>query len=588
MPRNLNNITQANGYTVQKPSIPLEWSSSYQAKTNQGTGDCGRIIPVFFRELMPNQSVNISQDVAIQFTPFISNLFHEIKGELITYFVPYRICAFMRDTESIDGETLQEADQLKWEAFIDGGLNGQDTTNLDTISLKKLRNTYTGKGNVGGEILTGTLADYFGMPLHLEASSTAEEDPPNALLWNAYNLIYNTKLRNPDITTWKQMKYTTALYGYDTNAAVNSTALGYWNADRFTRARKIQLRGIAPTIPMTNELMQLAIKFSTTQLEDGTGTSINGLSRNPLITSSGDIGQENEELQIGMNAGSQNPGYAGPGSTKVTAKAILPKDSTNAAIDYNEFLYNLAILKYETNNARIKPRYTEFLKYRFGIIPQDSRFQEPEWVDSSSFNIGVDTVTATGNGSFTASGESTARTSTLGEITGQGWGGGQKMSYNFKAQEHGVLMTLLIIKPLGVYEGGLDRHWWGFRKRFDFPTPELMNTPDVKIWKGELKFTGVENDDKQLFGWQSIYDEDRTMTNQVCGLLRPSLNEGLKTYTLARFFANQPTINNDFLLCKPPMDRIKQYINQPDFIFFHRAEMKTAMPMPLINEPVNI
>ena len=147
----------------------------------------------------------------------------------------------------------------------------------------------------------------------------------------------------------------------------------------------------------------------------------------------------------------------------------------------------------------------------------------------------------------------------------------------------------MIIRPLSVYEGGLERFWWGDRTRFDYPTPELMNTPDNKIWKGELKFTGVTENDKGLFGWQSIYDEYRTMTNQVCGLLRPSLNDGLKTYTLARFFESQPaTINNTFLLCKPPMDRIKQYTNQPDFIFFHRAEMKTAMPMPLINEPVNI
>lgn len=587
MPRNLNNITQTNGYTVQKPSIPLEWSSSYQAKTNQGTGDCGRIIPVFFRELMPNQTVNISQDIAIQFTPFVSNLFHEIKGELITYFVPYRICAFMRDTESIDGETLQEADQLKWEAFIDGGLNGQDSNSLDTISLKKLRQHYTGKKPIAteneGEILTGTLADYFGMPLHLEASTTEEEDPPNILLWNAYNLIYNTKLRNPDITSWKQMKYSTLTYSQDTYNNMNSVAIGYWNADRFTRARKIQLRGIAPAIPVTNDLLELAVKWSVSNNTDAQTGSVGALSNPPIATNVDN--ETKEKLKIGL---ASSTGFQGTSSPQIKGKVSVEPGDLSVAIDYNEFLYNLAILRYETNNARIKPRYTEFLKYRFGIIPQDSRFQEPEWVDSSSFNIGVDTVTATGNGSFTTSGESNPRTSTLGEITGQGWGGGQRMNYNFKAQEHGVLMTMMIIKPLGVYEGGLDRHWWGYRNRFDFPTPELMNTPDVKIWKGELKFTGVETYDKQLFGWQSIYDEDRTMTNQVCGLLRPSLDNGLKTYTLARFFSDQPTINNDFLLCRPNMDRIKQYTNQPDFIFFHRAEMKTAMPMPLINEPVNI
>ena len=590
MPRNLNNINQTNGYTIIKPQIPKEWSSMYMAKTNQGTGDCGKIIPVFIKELMPNQKIDMSQDIAIQFTPFVSNLFHEITGEIITYFVPYRICAFMRPTENfggeIEGETIadirEEADQLKWEAYITGGMTGTANITLEQVSLGQVHDNMTS--------IIGSLVDYFGMPTHV-SNSESENNFANKLPFNAYNLIYNTKLRNPDFTPWKKMKVSTNS-DYDD---VYGTATAYWNSDRFTHARKWQQRGIVPSIPVTNELIELAHKITSENIKDETNA------RNNLATIS-NAGLENNEAGITITTNNNNKatftqfgadtaggtatGIYGNKSEITIDKHQIPAGALGVSIDYNEFLYNLAILKMEVNNARMKPRYTEFLKFRYGIFPQDARFNEPEHISSHSFNLGIDTTTSNGNTQVTIGDK--PYTSVQGQITSQMWGNGQGMKSEFTAQEHGIIMSLMIIKPKGVYEGGLDRHWWGDRTKLDFPTPELMNTPDQKIWKGELHFTGVKDDDKELFAWEAIYDQDRTMMNQVCGKLRPSENNGLKSYTLARYFETAPEMNDEFIKCNPAMDRIKQYTSEPDFIFFHRTEIKTALPMPLINEPIDI
>lgn len=587
MPRNLNNITQTNGYTVQKPDIDLEWSSFYSNKTNQGTGDCGKIIPVYFRELMPNQKVQCEQDIALQFTPFVSNLFHEIKGELMTFFVPYRICAFMRPTENFGDEEVddirEEADQLKWEAYITGGLTGKTNIELDKVNIKRMK---IGNNNT----LQHTLADYFGLPLTLNANYPTQNATEtngftsiNALLWNAYNLIYNEKLRNPDFTPWKLMKSSNSS-DYNNDKQINEVATAYWNADRFTRARKWQQRGIVPSIPIQSELIELTHKLTA----NNTGDRDINTATNPLIAYSSNITNDNN-YTIGVYARNSAETSQEIGETGFTIdKHTIPAGTITSSLNYNDFLYNLAILKYEVNNARIKPRYTEQLKYRFGIIPQDARFNEPEFIASHSFNIGVDTNQATGTGSTTIDG--TTINTAQGNITGQAWGGGRKMEFEYKAMEHGLLITLLIVRPIGVYEGGLERFWKGNRTRFDFPTPELMNTPDTEIKKGEIHMTGIKSEDNELFGWQSIYDEYRTETNQVCGLLRPSITGGLGTYTLARFWNNnnRPELNDNFLLCKPDMARIKQYTNQPDFIFFHRNQTRTAAPMPLINEPIDI
>lgn len=586
MPRNLNNITQTNGYTVQKPDIDLEWSSFYSNKTNQGTGDCGKIIPVYMRELMPNQKVQCEQDIALQFTPFVSNLFHEIKGELMTFFVPYRICAFMRPTENFGDEEVddirEEADQLKWEAFITGGLTGKTNIELNIINLRNLYTTYNSK-------LTGTLADYFGMPIHETAINIGSR--VNALPWNAYNLIYNEKLRNPDFTEWKNMIKTNT---EEDLKGINDVAYAYWNADRFTRARKWQQRGIVPSIPINNDIIILMHDLDTGnrnegQIMTGVNAKVTGIDRTSVATTDYIV----DKLGITTHQPSGVGQEEGTGTYESTTyfkvnPHIIQEGELKAELNYNDFLYYLAVLKYEVNNARIKPRYTEQLKYRFGIIPQDARFNEPEFIASHSFNIGVDTNQATGTGTATID-ETTINTA-QGNITGQAWGGGRKMGYEYKAMEHGILMTLMIVRPIGVYEGGLERFWRRDRTRFDFPTPELMNTPDVEIKKGELYFTGNPELDDQLFGWQSIYDEFRTETNQVCGLLRPSITGGLGTYTLARYWTNEsrPALNDNFLLCKPDMARIKQYTDQPDFIFFHRNQTRTAAPLPLINEPINI
>ena len=589
MPRNLNNITQTNGYTITKPNIKQEWSSVYMAKTNQGTGNCGKIIPVYTRELIPGQTIDLQQDVAIQFTPFITNLFHEIKGELITYFVPYRICAFMRPSETIDEEVKEEADQLKWESYITGGKNGQDNQKLPAVSLSHFK-------KAAGGSLIGTLSDYFGMPTHCHTSSawTDEEYKKvkiNALAHNAYNLIYNTKLRNPDFTPWKRITFTNSNVEAQ-NKEINEVATAYWNADRFTRARAMQQRGIAPNIPINSTLIKLAHELTATN----SGTSTMPTNREPNVTLTGDVisSQGNPDtLSLGHMSTDDTQTYMTTGTTNIQIKDHqIPAGTITAELNLNEFLYDIGILQYEANMARIKPRYTDFLNSQFGIIPEDSRFQEPEWLSSNSFAIGIDTNSATATGEYNAG---TAEQpnyihSRQGEITSQAWGGGRKMKTKYKALEHGLIMTLMIIRPLSVYEGGLERFWEKDRTRFSFPLPETVNLPDQKITHGEIYFTGDDEEDKKLFGWEAIHDQYRTETNQVCGMLRPSEQGGLASYTLARYFADgiEGTIDDSFLKCNPNMERIKQYKNQPDFIFFVRTENRTAMPIPLINQPINL
>lgn len=581
MARNINQIKQTNGFIAQSPQIATQWSNPKMAKTKTGTGDVGKIIPVFFRSMTPGEKFKIRQSANIQFIPFMSNLFHQIDGELVTYFVPDRISTFKKyindGITAPTGSLAQNAIAITnseintlgnwenlWKNFITGGETGEPITAANSLPKMNLKNLYnnTPAQDENGNHLVQTLADYFQMKI--KDFDETYDNPVNKRLWHAYNTIYNECLRNPDFTPQRL-------------SDDNTVATAYWESDRFTHARKQQLRGTVPSVPLSDEygrIFELEHEITTDATKNEISINNGTTTIEKLIGNS----QNNKTRTIGQIAGGDTTG--------VIERTIENHSLQNIGINLNDLLTNLAIMKYETNNERMLPFYEDQLYYRFGIERQDVRLNKPEMVYRQNIGIGIDTITQTSaGGDASSSGEKSYQ----GNITSQGWGHGEG-SGDYEIKEHGVLMTLMIIRPKGVYENGIERPWWGDIDRYDFITPELVDIPDVAIEKQELYYTGNKAKDKATFGYEAIYEEYRTMTNEVCGWLRPSVIGGLGTYTLARALDENVELNDTFLKCVPDMNRIKQFTgaNVPDFLFFVRTELWMAQPLPLINNPTTI
>lgn len=265
---------------------------------------------------------------------------------------------------------------------------------------------------------------------------------------------------------------------------------------------------------------------------------------------------------------------------------IMPHNLEQFGINMNDFLIALGIMRYQVNNAKIETRYGDHLRIRWGVYPEDARLQMPEYLGSSTFPIIIDTVTQTSEGTTTKQ----------GNITGQAYGTSKGSKTHYSAKEHGIIMSLMIIRPKTVYEQGISKYWTK-KSRFDFPTPELANLPDVEIKQKELFLGANISDNERTFGWQGIYEEYRTSINFVTGYLRPSIKGGLGHYTLARFWgseggvigeANQPRLNKEFIECRPDKKRILQYPEEPTFIYFVRNDLKTAIPLPIQSEPAEL
>lgn len=533
--KNVNKINQQNNYRNSLNNIKRQYAALKMGNANMGTGNMGYLIPVHLQELIPSQKITIRQSAGIQFQPFVTNLFHELNGEILNYFVPYRL---------LDDD---------WEEFITGGNDGTYNKPLPTLNLFDLSPQAT---NPTRSDLEGSLADYFGMPIHAHKfGDDTPETKPMAYPWRAYNKIYNDHIRLPDLEPT------------EVDLDSNQVQRGNWDWDYFNRARVYQQRGVVPSVPVSQDLTDLThewllYKHDDTQIQT-MKIAEGGTSTYDTFIYGNNSGSEDEYQTIVSSSGNQDFGGVA---------RLKPHSLDRLGMNMNDFMTALAIQRVQINNAKIDTRYVDHLNVRFGIYPQDARLQRAEYLGSSYFNVGVETVTATSS-------------EQQGNITSQGWSAPNNGTTKYRCTEHGILITLMIVKPKPVYEGGLPKMFQK-KTRFDFPTPELANLPDVPIKMSELMYTNKDELNDRIFGWQGIYEEYRTLQNKVCGALRPSKDGNLITYTLARFWDQYyPELTKEFVQCNPDQKRILQYPEEDAFIFFVRNDVKTSLPLPTQSEP---
>lgn len=171
---NVNKLNQSNNYGDNRPKIKRQYSGMNLNFTVQGTGDMGKLIPIYCRELIPGEKAKLSVDAGIQFMPFVSNLMHEINGEVICGFTPNRLT------------------WDKWEEFITGGEDGMSNIPVPTYDLY----TEARWNKQNGRSLLGTKLDALGMPINFD--TTSNKGPvvkPTSLGIRAMNKFYNDHMR---------------------------------------------------------------------------------------------------------------------------------------------------------------------------------------------------------------------------------------------------------------------------------------------------------------------------------------------------------------------------------------------------------
>lgn len=386
-----------------------------------------------------------------------------------------------------------------WENFITGGPDGMDATAHPYLQT--------------GSVPVSSLSDYLGVPTTALGSTRL-----SALPYRAYAMIWNEYYRDEDLQT--PVVVSTA-DGLDSTTSVALQQCS-WEKDYLTSSRPWEVKGPSITLPLgtsapVNRVSNAANAWQMFNLGNNTAQGAATVTTN----ASG--------LLQSVALGSLDP-----------RGGLIADLSSATAVTINTLRKALASQRFEEARARYGSRYTEYLRY-LGVRSSDARLQRPEYLGGGKQTIQFSEVLQTGPG-----------TDPVATMKGHGIAAMRSNRYRRFFEEHGIVMSLLSVRPRTMYTQRTKRAWLR-------GNPGTGLTADKNdYWQvemqhiGQQQVNGIEVDSQLTaagagFGYQDRYDEYRREESSIAGLFRTTLNN----WHLARDFGAPPALNSTFVSCVP-------------------------------------
>lgn len=465
----------------------------------------GNLIPIGLTEVLPGDSFRHGTQLLLRTMPLLAPVMHPVSVKIHHFFVPHRL--------------IWE----EFEDFITGGPDGLNDAVFPTITLG---------GGSGAAI--NSLADYLGCPTgvnNLEVS---------ALPFRAYTAIFNEFYRDQDLVSKRALSLAS---GADSTTAT-SLAVGAWEKDYFTSARDFEQKGADIIIPIGDEapLLQTEAPVFGLTIPDGVSSADNGQDWGVVVGEDNAGASTLKTFQTAINIESQGSSAGTAGVVGTNRRPYMRTDLTNVVVDLasasgisvNDLREALAMQRFQEARARYGSRYTEYLRY-LGVTSSDARLQRPEYLGGGKEIIQFSEVLQTAEGSGT----------TVGEMRGHGISALRTNRYLRFFEEHGYVLSLLIVRPKSIYAQGLPRTW-NRRTKDDFFQVELQTIGQQEILNKEVYAAHASPNAR--FGWQDRYDEYRRSESSIAGEFRDTT---LDHWHMARIFGSSPALNSSFVTCDP-------------------------------------
>lgn len=457
----------------------------------------GQLVPVTWFEALPGDTIQHATSALIRCAPLVSPVMHPVVVRFHHWFVPNRLL------------------WANWQNFITGGPDGLNASAHPYVSLSN--------------VTVSSLSDYLGLP----TSGLAGATKFNALPFRAYQLIWNEFYRDEDLQT------AAALSTADGADSTTATALQNcsWEKDYLTSSRPWAVKGATVTMPIGGTAPVKGIGIAGTNASTATNVAVRESSPEP-----------NRTYSVATQASGANAiVFETDTTTGTTNKPMIYADLAGAtAVDINTVRHAFALQRFEEARARYGSRYVEYLRY-LGVRSSDARLQRPEYLGGGKNIIQFSEVLQTG-------GTSTGAATGVGTMAGHGITAMRTNRYRRFFEEHGIVMTLMSIRPKTMYTQRVKRAWL---RGLD---ATYLGTTGTKedYWQRELQHIGQQGingleADAQLaptaavFGYQDRYDEYRREESSIAGQFRTTLNY----WHLSRDFGSPPALNSTFVSSVP-------------------------------------
>lgn len=243
---------------------------------------------------------------------------------------------------------------------------------------------------------------------------------------------------------------------------------------------------------------------------------------------------------------------------------------TSATI--NQIRQSFQIQRLLERDARGGTRYSEVIRSHFGISSPDQRLQRPEYLGGGSqplFTREVPNTSGLGEPQGTL-----AATGTIQDLN-RPW----RKSFT----EHCMIFGFACLRADLNYQQGVER-MWSRSTKYDFYWPTLAHLGEQAVLSKEIFVDGTVLD-LEVFGYQERFAEYRYKPSRVTGAFRSNAAASLDTWHLAQDFAQRPVLGEEFIVEKPPIDRVIAVPSEPHLIMDSFFRYKCARPMPVYSVP---
>lgn len=540
----------------------------------------GKIYCGMALEMYPGDVFRVSDAVHCQLQPMVAPLLTDLNLYAYTFFVPYRL---LYGVDTLDGKSL-------WEKYITGGDDGDYDTPLPA---------WNPDFEVTG-FASDTIWDSVGNPVACTIDDTDPDDieytwtplVPKDLLVSkapklAYNMIWNTFWRDENLQDEVDLDNEYLLYAD-------------WKKDYFTSSLEYQQFGTAPA-------MDVRVNFNYPSGSTFSSAAVIGDPTVAFLGSTGFVGREGHEPTTGvplhslsldpmlngnlaMGVGTTDVDYApdltGSGVSARVGDARVSITSTYNPIDFlnasaSGIGFDVAQMRLMFAVQRLMElsmtgghRYTEYLKAHFGVSPSDARLDRPEYVGGCVFPVNVSVSVQSSETGSTPQGNKVG-IGNINDIQPIG---------SYRAEEYGIMMTLLCVRPKPVYQQGVNRQWLR-QNRFEYYSPEFANLSEQAVLRAEIYVdpTDESTPDNGVFGYQAHWNELRASQNYVSGAMR----EQFDYWLMSRKFSTRPALNDDFISLEHPEEynRIWAVQDEDQFIVAWSNIVDAYRPLPAFGTP---
>lgn len=495
----------------------------------------GELVPFCLLECIPGDKFHLDCNALVRFAPMVAPIMHRVNVYMHYFFVPNRILWqgweqwITRDPQS-PSETFP---------FVD-----MDQTNA----------------------ITGSLADYLGVPPYAGNAWANEGERINAMPFAAYQCIWHEFYRDQNLQNSLINPQQFWLTDGDNTGNSDLFALRSraWEHDYFTSALPFAQKGQAVSLPLGEITFDPAAAIDTGILPkfrellgsaEATAGGIDQTNFPPTgLSSSGEPGSS-----IGYD----------PAGTLVTNATTI-----------NDLRRAFRLQEYLEKNARGGTRYIEHILMHFGVKGSDRRLQRPEYITGTQAPVMISEVLNT-TGDTGA-----AEPLPQGNMSGHGVSVTKGKYGKYYCEEHGFIIGIMSVRPQSAYAQGLEKHWTKTTDPTQYFYDSFANIGEQPVENREIAAyldPGTDVDQAQgTFGYVPRYADYKYKSSRIAGDFRSTLDY----WTMTRLFETQPLLNNEFVECNP--DHRIFAVTDTDFdkLYVHVNNQITAVRgMPKYGSP---